>query len=223
MCYGVRYDLGRPHGKPASFLRKHCGRPYNQIIKRGTDRYFWRFVKRPYRLGGGIYFVNSRMCGDDLSQGSLREGAPRSGGGDCEKNGSDLFIAELSNLFVYALSLTLVPRELLDVCLQTRQSLCDMSAGSLLVSLRCAKKSADGCTAITDIFGRVFHCLIYIIVPSTDGCVEITDISVWEPPPTAKLFIFHYSIFIIHSKNKRSPALTDGRSIDNFVQITQRR
>ena len=22
-------ELGRPHGKPASFLRKHCGRPYN--------------------------------------------------------------------------------------------------------------------------------------------------------------------------------------------------
>ena len=48
MCYGVRYDLGRPHGKPASFLRKHCGRPYNQIIKRGIDRYLGRFVKRPY-------------------------------------------------------------------------------------------------------------------------------------------------------------------------------
>ena len=54
---------------------------------------------------------------------------------------------------MHALSLTLVPRELLDVCLQTRQSLCDMPAGSLLVPLSRARKSADGCAAITDIFG----------------------------------------------------------------------
>ena len=30
-------DLGRPHGKPASFLRKHCGRPYNQNNKYRTN------------------------------------------------------------------------------------------------------------------------------------------------------------------------------------------
>ena len=46
-------------------------------------------------------------------------------------------------------SLTLVPRELLDVCLQTRQSLCDMPAGSLWVSLCRTKKSTDGCEAVT--------------------------------------------------------------------------
>ena len=72
------------------------------------------------------------LLGGDLSQGSLREGAPRSGGGDCVNNVLALFTAEPSNLFVHALSLTLVPRELLYVCLQTRQSLCDMPAGSLL-------------------------------------------------------------------------------------------
>ena len=38
MCGGDRYDLGRPHGKPASFLRKHCGRPYNQNIEYRTNR-----------------------------------------------------------------------------------------------------------------------------------------------------------------------------------------
>ena len=27
-------ELGRPHGKPASFLRKHCGRPYRRDIDR---------------------------------------------------------------------------------------------------------------------------------------------------------------------------------------------
>ena len=46
------------------------------------------------------------MLGGDFSQGSLREGAPRSGGGDCEKNASDLFTDEPSNLFVHALSLS---------------------------------------------------------------------------------------------------------------------
>jgi len=48
---------------------------------------------------------HGRMLGGDLSQGSLREGAPQSGGGDCAKSGSDLF-AEPSNLFVHALSLS---------------------------------------------------------------------------------------------------------------------
>ena len=44
--------------------------------------------------------------GGDLSQGSLREGAPRSGGGDCGNSVLDLFTAEISTLFVHALSLS---------------------------------------------------------------------------------------------------------------------
>ena len=88
-----------------------------------------------------------RFRDTSLTLGSLREGAPRSGGGDCGTNDEDVLrTRDISRCLRH--SLTIVPRELLDVCLQTRQSLCDMPAGSLFVSLSSAEKSADGCIAV---------------------------------------------------------------------------
>ena len=69
-----------------------------------------------------------------ILKGSLREGAPRSGGGDCGTKSKDaLRTRDISRCLRH--SLTLVPREL-------------PRGGSLLVSLRRAEKSADGCIAM---------------------------------------------------------------------------
>ena len=67
---------------------------------------------------------------------SLTKSLPSEGGGPLAVEGvaaqtMKMFYGKNIETALRALSLTLVPRKLLDVCLQTRQSLCDMPAGSL--------------------------------------------------------------------------------------------
>ena len=61
----------------------------------------------PYKFDVILFYRQRTVCGDnDRFEGSLREVAPRSGGGDCENSGSDLFTVEPSNISVHAFSLS---------------------------------------------------------------------------------------------------------------------
>jgi hypothetical protein len=81
-----------------------------------------------------------------MSQATVEFASKHRGGGPLAVEGvaaqtMKMFYGKNIETALHALSITLVPRELLDVCLQTRQSLCDMPAGSLFVCLSRAKRT----------------------------------------------------------------------------------